>query len=248
MEPESNQGKISGPTRREVLLGALSTGLAWSVGQSAVAAVSPTQADASDLSLNPGQKAILAELMAGNERYVSGKMRKHDLAHAREGLTIGQQPNSAVIRCADSRVAPELVFDQSLGEIFVCGVAGNIPTPEIMASLEYAISNLGTGLILIMGHSSCGAVDAALKNQNQIDSLPGNLPGLLSQILPSVLEAQKLPGDKLANSIAQNAMNAAARLTKMSTVVEKAVSNGTVGIASGVYDLSSGRFKVNGPG
>lgn len=198
--------------------------------------------------MNPAQKAILQRLLDGNERYATGQSKKHDLSALREGLVEGQRPEAAVIRCADSRVAPELIFDQSLGEIFVCGVAGNIPTPEIMASLEYAISNLGTRLIVIMGHSKCGAVGATVEHQDGIDSLPGNLPGLLSQILPSVLETRGLPGDPLANSIKQNSIDAAARLTKMSAAVENAVARGDVGIASGVYDLSSGRFDLNGVG
>ncbi|MCH2187662.1 carbonic anhydrase, partial [Myxococcota bacterium] len=93
--------------------------------------------------LTESQKAILDNLMAGNERYVSGRSEEHDYEAARKILKDGQSPGAAVIRCADSRVAPELVFDQSLGELFVCGVAGNIPTAEILASLEYAVANLG---------------------------------------------------------------------------------------------------------
>ncbi|MEE3325863.1 MAG: carbonic anhydrase, partial [Myxococcota bacterium] len=161
-------------------------------------------------------------------------------------LEDGQSPKTAVIRCADSRVAPELVFDVTLGDLFVCGVAGNIPTEEIMASIEYAVSNLGTELILVMGHASCGAVGAALSHRDEIGSLPGNLPGLLSQILPSVLAVDTDSEEALPAAVKRNAEDAASRITKMSSVVDDAVAEGRVGIVSGVYDLSSGRFALNG--
>ena len=237
-----------GPTRRELLRGAVGATAAWSMGQTLMASESHAEKSNSGTPLNSAQQAILKSLMDGNERYVTGNSKHHDFSAMRKDLASGQQPDTAVIRCADSRVAPELIFDQPLGELFVCGVAGNIPTQEIMASIEYAVSNLGTRLIVIMGHSKCGAVDATLEYQNKIDSLPGNLPGLLSQLLPSVLKAQKLPGDTLANAVKQNAVDAAARLTKMSVIVDEAVDRGDLGIASGVYNLSSGRFELNGAG
>jgi len=197
--------------------------------------------------LSESQKATLDDLMEGNERYVSGKAGGHDLVAARKGLVEGQKPGTAIIRCADSRVSPELVFDKSLGELFVCGVAGNIPTDEIMASLEYAVSNLSTELIVVMGHSQCGAVGATLSNRDDVDSLPGNLPGLLSQILPSVLAVAETSDDALSASIKRNALDAASRIPTMSSVIASAVSEGKVGIVSGVYDLSSGHFVLNDP-
>lgn len=197
--------------------------------------------------LSTRQKTILDDLMKGNERYVSGKPGDHDLIAERKALTKGQNPSAAIIRCADSRVAPELVFDMSLGELFVCAVAGNIPTTEIVASLEYAILNLGTELIVVMGHSDCAAVGAALSHQDSIDSLPGNLPDLLSQILPSVLAVGKKSDDVLSASIKRNAIDAAGRIPKMSTVVDSAVREEKVGVVSGVYNLSSGQFILNTP-
>jgi len=192
--------------------------------------------------LNQGHKDILDQLMEGNERYVSGLVQDRDLITDRGNLVDGQSPRVAMIRCADSRVSPELVFDLTLGEIFVCGVAGNIPTDEIMASLEYAVSNLGTELIVVMGHSQCGAVSATLANQDKIDSLPGNLPGLLSQILPSVLAVESGSENELADAVERNAADAAIRVPLMSKVIEEAVREGRVAIVSGVYDLASGRF------
>ena len=251
MEAKSREhevGASAGPTRRTVLRGALGAGLALSMGHGFTPRVARAAGSGSHSALSASQKSVLAGLMEGNARYVSGKLHAHDLAAARAGLTEGQKPKTAVIRCADSRVAPELVFDQSLGELFVCGVAGNIPTAEIVASIEYAVLNLGTELILVMGHSGCGAVGATLDHQDKLDSLPGNLPGLLGHILPSVLKAQKGGGDALARCIEQNARDAAARLTRMSVVLDDAVKAGTLGVASGVYMLNSGRFEVSGAG
>ena len=250
MEIKSRKGDvIPGPTRRTVLRGAVGTGLvlgAAGMGGGFAPRAAHAGSGSAPPPLGPSQKAVLDSLLEGNARYVSGKRKAHDLEAARKGLTQGQKPKTAVIRCADSRVAPELVFDQSLGELFVCGVAGNIPTAEIMASIEYAVLNLETELILVMGHSRCGAVDAALQHRDGIDALPGNLPGLLSEILPSVLKAQKGGGGTLARCIKQNARDAAGRLSAMSVVVNDAVKAGTVGIASGVYHLDTGRFELSG--
>ena len=245
---DATQGAPLATTRRAVLQGAIGAGLALAAGPALAPRAALAGGSGAQRSLTAGQQAILDDLMAGNARYVAGKRRDHDLAAARRGLTGGQQPKTAVIRCADSRVAPELVFDQSLGELFVCGVAGNIPTAEIMASIEYAVLNLGTELIVVMGHSGCGAVDATLSHQADIDATPGNLPGLLSQILPSVLKAQAGGGDKLARCIEQNARDAATRLGKMSAVVDDAIQAGKLGVASGVYQLDSGKFEVSGAG
>lgn len=247
MVPPEKEGEDPGATRREVLKGTFGTALALAVGSNVLAVDAKAQGGGTVSALNARQKAILDELMKGNERYVSGKAGDHDLIAARKILAHGQNPSTAIIRCADSRVAPELVFDMALGELFVCGVAGNIPTDEIVASLEYAVSNLGTELIVVMGHSDCGAVGAALSHQNSIDSLPGNLPGLLSQILPSVLAVGKTSDDALSASIKRNAMDGAGRIPKMSTVVDSSIREGKVGIVSGVYDLSSGQFILSTP-
>jgi hypothetical protein len=150
--------------------------------------------------------SVLAELLAGNTRYLEGRMQAHNLPAARAGLAAGQAPPAAVIRCADSRVAPEIVFDQPLGDLFVCAVAGNIPTPEIIASLEYGVAVLGCKLIVVMGHSSCGAVDAALTHRHDTNALPGNLPALIDQIvIPCTVTSDPKDPGALDAAIACNA-------------------------------------------
>ncbi len=141
----------------------------------------------------------------------------------------GQKPFAAIIRCADSRVAPEIVFDQPLGNLFVCGVAGNIPTPEIVESLEYAVGHLGVGLIVVMGHSNCGAVTAAFQSEQPT--------GLFSQIALSSIP-------DLDECIAHNAEHGLTTILNSSYLIENAVKKGTVQIVAGVFDIPSGEFEL----
>jgi carbonic anhydrase len=188
---------------------------------------------------------VLAKLVAGNKRYVEGGMTSHNLPAARAGLAAGQAPMAAVIRCADSRVAPEIVFDQPLGDLFVCGVAGNIPTTEIIASLEFGVAVLGCKLIVVMGHSACGAVDAALEHRHDTNALPGNLPALVDQIvIPCTVNADpKAPG-ALDAAIACNAREGIGGLLRGSKILSDAVEAGTLKLAAGVQDLKTGRFTL----
>src|ERR1700730_18089500 len=108
--------------------------------------------------------AALDRLMRGNARYVEGVSKRHDFKHEREALSAGQNPFAAVLSCADSRIAPEYCFDTARGDVFVCRVAGNFASDDIVASFEYAVGVLNTPLIMVLGHGSCGAVDATIKS------------------------------------------------------------------------------------
>ncbi len=125
--------------------------------------------------------------MEGNKRYMSGKLtaHDHDLAILKQHTEEKQEPFAAVLSCADSRVPVELVFDQSIGHIFVARVAGNFITPEIIGSLEYGAAVLGTKVILVMGHANCGAVSAAIKGKE----VPGQISALYPHIQPAVDQA-----------------------------------------------------------
>src|SRR5215470_10639041 len=133
-------------------------------------------------SLSP--EAALNELMQGNQRYMTGNMKahEHDLQVLQAKTAEKQQPFAAVLSCADSRVPVELVFDQTIGHVFVCRVAGNVTTPEIIASLEYGAAVLGTKVILVLGHSNCGAVAATIKGA----VVPGQISALYPRIRPAV--------------------------------------------------------------
>ena len=122
-------------------------------------------------------------------------------------LAEGQAPTAIIVACADSRVAPELIFDQGIGDLFVVRVAGNVVSeagPVIKGSLEFAVAELGARLIMVLGHSACGAVKAAIAHIESSDELPGSIGGLVEVIKPAVRDAKDEPGDKLENMIRAN--------------------------------------------
>src|SRR5664279_5374488 len=178
--------------------------------------------------------AALTELMEGNKRFVSGRLtaHDHDLAILKEHTIEKQEPFAAVLSCADSRVPVELVFDQSIGHIFVTRVAGNVITPEIIASLEYGAAVLGTKVILVMGHANCGAVSAAIKGKE----VPGQISALFPHIQPAVDQA----GANLEAATKSNAKIQATLLSQSSTVVSGMVKEGKLKVVAGYYDLGTG--------
>lgn len=192
--------------------------------------------------INNPDEAVDA-LMKGNQRFIDGAVDTHDHQAAQQRGASGQSPFAAFIRCADSRVAPEIVFDQTIGELFICGVAGNIPTPEIIASLEFSVAVLKSSLVVVMGHSKCGAVEAAITHEDDVMALPGGLPNLVSEILPASM-ASRGAEDRLAAAIEINVRNGVKQVTKESTVIAEAVDAGQCKVVGGVYDLASGRFTL----
>jgi|RhiMetdeSRZDD1v2_1073273.scaffolds.fasta_scaffold292976_3 carbonic anhydrase len=177
----------------------------------------------------------LRELIAGNERFDNNQLTsvEHDLTILKESTVDKQEPFAAVLACADSRVPIELVFDQTIGHIFVTRVAGNIVTPEIIASLEYAVAVLGVKVLLVLGHAGCGAVKAAMK----ADDVPGQISALYPYIQPSVEHS----GGDFGKAIANNARFQANLLRTSSTVVRDAVKAAKLRVESGVYDLATGK-------
>lgn len=180
-------------------------------------------------------EAALRELAAGNERYVAGKITSfaEDLEILKAKTVSSQQPFAAVLSCADSRVPVEIIFDQSINHIFVCRVAGNMVTPEIMASMEYGVAVLGIKAILVMGHTNCGAIGAAV----QAKEVPGQISVLYQHMMPGIRDAN---GD-VAHAVKLNAGFQARLLAESSTVISKAVKENGVKVAAGVYDLGTGR-------
>ncbi len=172
--------------------------------------------------------------MDGNKRFRSGKLSScdHDLAILKQKTAEKQEPFAAVLSCADSRVPVELVFDQSIGQLFVTRVAGNVITPEIIASLEYGAAVLGTKAILVMGHSNCGAVSATIKAK----SVPGQISALFPHIQPAVDQA----GTNLEAATKANAKIQATLLSQASTVVSGLVKEGKLKVVAGYYDLGTG--------
>jgi carbonic anhydrase len=184
-------------------------------------------------------EAALQELLAGNQRFAANRLTsiEHDLNILKERTVDKQEPFAAVLACADSRVPVELVFDQSIGHIFVTRVAGNIVTPEIIASLEYAVAVLRIRALLVLGHTSCGAVKAAMK----ADTVPGQISSLYPHLRPSVEQS----AGNLDKAIEANARLQAELLRTSSTVIRDATKAGTVKVAAGVYDLANGKVVLS---
>lgn len=188
--------------------------------------------------LNPAQ--ALARLMEGNKRYVADVTKRRDLMVERDTLLNSQHPFAAVLACADSRIAPEYVFDSGLGELFSVRVAGNFVTDEVLASLEYAITELGSLLILVLGHERCGAVAAGIKAVNHNTTFPGKIQGLADAIKPSVSKVLHAPGNLLDNAIEQNVRDTVARLKSESRLLANALAAEKLSIVGAIYRLHSG--------
>lgn len=189
----------------------------------------------------------IGELLAGNQRYVEGLVDAYNPPEARADLAMGQAPFAAILRCADSRVAPEIVFDQPLGNLFVCGVSGNIPTTEIIASLEFGVSVLGCLVIVVMGHTSCLTVTEAVQQQHSTNSSHGSLSVIIDQIaLPNVDDIKQTESETLNNAIAFNALYGVERLMNESELIASVVNAGDLRLFGGVLDIGSGQFILLG--
>jgi carbonic anhydrase len=189
-------------------------------------------------------EAALNRLMKGNARYVEGVSRRHDFKHEREALSKGQNPFAAVLSCADSRIAPEYCFDVSRGDLFVCRVAGNFASNDIVASLEYAVQVLNTPLIMVLGHDACGAVDATIKSVKDGTTLPGHLPALVAAIRPAVEAVKDESGDMLAKAIRRNVLLNVEKLKTAAPVLESFTADKKIRIVGGIYKLKSGRVDL----
>ena len=190
----------------------------------------------------------LHDLIAGNERFVKGQT-----INPRRGpgdfsaLEKGQYPQAVVITCSDSRVAPEILFDVGVGDLFVVRVAGNVVDGAgvtVKGSTEYAIAELKAPLIVVLGHSNCGAVKAAIQHIDAKDSLPGAINGLVELLKPAVTRSKAMAGDTLANAITQNVKDGVAKLQQLEPIVAPAVKAGKVKVVGGVYDLKTGRVTL----
>jgi carbonic anhydrase len=188
--------------------------------------------------------AALARLKQGNERYVEGVAKRHDFKHEREALAGGQNPYAAILSCADSRIAPEYAFDSGRGDLFVCRVAGNFASEDIVASMEYAIAVLNVPLILVLGHESCGAVDATIKSLKDDKPLPGHMPSLVTAIAPAVKAVAQASGNALDNAIRQNVVDNVAKLKGATPILNAAVDQAKLKVVGGIYRLKSGEVDM----
>jgi carbonic anhydrase len=182
--------------------------------------------------------AALQQLMDGNQRFAANRPTalEQDLVIIRQNTEEKQEPFAAVLSCADSRVPVELVFDQSIGHVFVTRVAGNVATSEVIASLEYGAAVLGTKVIVVLGHGNCGAVNATIAGKE----VPGQISGLYPHIRPAVDQA----GSNLEAATKANAKIQAALLRQASTVISGLVKESKLKVVAGYYDVSNGRVTL----
>ncbi len=213
-------------SRRQFVAGLSAAGVAGGLGWSGTSAFAQS-------GMTPD--AAMRELTEGNGRFAAGKITSfaEDLEILKAKTVNKQEPFAGVLSCADSRVPVEILFDQSINHLFVCRVAGNVVTPEIMASLEYGVAVLGIKAILVLGHTNCGAISAAV----QAKEVPGQISALYQHLMPGTRDAN---GD-VAKAVSLNAAFQARLLRESSTVIAKAIKENKVKVGAGVYDLGTGR-------
>jgi carbonic anhydrase len=199
---------------------------------------------------NRDPNAVLARLQEGNKRFVNGKSTRLGRQPADFALdAAGQAPSAIIVGCADSRVSPELVFDQGVGELFVVRVAGNVVSGTgalVKGSIEFAVAELGARLIVVLGHSQCGAVKAAIAHIDANDALPGSIGGLVDLIKPAVVAAKGRPGDKLNNVIRANVERCVSRLKGLDPILAKLADKNELKVVGATYEFSTGVVEVLG--
>jgi carbonic anhydrase len=208
----------------------------------------PTRRDlaavkAEQAALTPAQ--VLADLKQGNERFVSGKTKARDMLHDQRTTAAGQYPHAVILSCIDSRAPAEIIFDAGLGDLFNARIAGNIADPDLVGSMEFACAVSGAKLVLVMGHTSCGAIKGAC---DKVEF--GNLTGLLEKIQPAVAAVQNVPGERNSKNSAfveavseANVRLTVERIRELSPILRDLESKGKIQITGCVYDLATGRVR-----
>ena len=181
------------------------------------------------------------ELLKGNQRFVAGERAIMNFPNKRIELIAGQHPFAAVISCSDSRVPPELLFDQGLGDLFIIRVAGNVAGPIELGSIEYGIEHLHIPLLVVLGHQACGAVDAAVQGP-----AGGNIQSILNEIEPAVKIAKKTPrtGNLVEDSVDENVKLVIKNILKRSPITEEYVKEGKLTVIGAKYFFDTGKIEV----
>jgi carbonic anhydrase len=185
----------------------------------------------------------LKTLMAGNQRFVSGQLTSvtpKEVEQRRAELVMGQKPFAIILCCSDSRVGPEIVFDQELGNLFVIRTAGEVLDDAGIGSIEYAVAHLGSPLLLVLGHEKCGAVAAAVADAKE----PGHIATIVKAIRPAVAQTKEQPGDPVENAVRANALDTAAHLRGTSPVISKKVKDGQLKVMAATLSLKTGQVEL----
>ena len=180
----------------------------------------------------------ISKLKEGNGRYTGGNLQHPgQTAERRTELANTQHPFATIVSCSDSRVPPEIVFDQGLGDLFIVRVAGNVINDEGLGSIEYSVDHLGTRLILVLGHQSCGAVKAARETIAAKGKAPGHIESLVMAIKPAVEATAK---DDLDTTVKANVKNVVQALRSSTPILKAKVDSGEIQVIGGYYSLDTG--------
>ena len=215
-------------------------------GMFGLTGVTAFSADASATSLTPD--AALEKLKQGNATFMkSPELCSSEIAHRREEIAKGQAPWATVLACADSRVNPEMIFGGlDLGELFVCRNAGNMADTATMGTIEYGAAELGSPLVVVLGHDKCGAVAAACDVAEKGTDLPGFIAPMVDAILPSAIAMRGKAGDFVQNTVIESARRTAQRIGRTSDIVSDLVDQGKVKIVYAIYSLDTGKVDFLG--
>jgi carbonic anhydrase len=226
------------PSRRHLLAAA-------ALGSFAAVSGAPAQAAGETRPNAIGPNAALARLLEGNARYAANAPANRDFSAGRGARAAAQFPIACIVGCADARVAPDFVFDQGPGDLFVVRVAGNFVNTDSLASLEYGVQVLGAPLILILGHSDCGAVKATIDVMKTNAALPGHLPALIDAIRPAVdLAGKARAPDPLKEAIAQNVRHNVRRLEQAGPIIAERVARAQIKVVGGFYEIATGKVAL----
>jgi len=186
-------------------------------------------------------KLAIEKLMSGNRRFVENKsIRPRQDAQTIKKLGFGQKPFATIVSCSDSRVPNEMIFDQGLGDLFIIRTAGQVSSAASYGSMEYAVVKLYTRLIVVLGHTDCGAVAAAVQRPEDV---PGHIVTLINEIKPAVAKVANLPGDPVNNAVRQNVIDQVNTLRDLDPILHKKYSNGEILIVGAVYDIHTGKVE-----
>jgi carbonic anhydrase len=183
----------------------------------------------------------LKKLLDGNKRCVVCKQQNpRQDARRRKEVSKGQKPFAVIVGCSDSRIPPELIFDQGLGDLFVVRLAGNIVDALALGSIEYAVEHLDTKLVVVLGHGKCGAVTAATKGPDA----PGHVGAIVKAIQPAVKKVQKMPGDLVDNAIRANASLVVNKIRSSKPILAEMVNKGEIEVIGAYYNIETGAVEL----
>lgn len=190
---------------------------------------------------NAEANAALQKLLDGNRRFAESKqIHPNQDKKRRDEVSNGQKPFAVVVGCSDSRIPPEILFDQGIGDLFIIRLAGNIVDDMALGSIEYAVDHLGTCLVVVLGHSKCGAVTATAQG----GEAHGHIGSIVNAIIPAIDLARGKPGDLVDNAIRENAKLVTANISSSKPILDKMVKEGKIAVVTAYYDIDTGLVEI----